>query len=94
MDIPLSRSFTQKENRCSKIIMSKNANIAMTVYGDNGIRCHGEKISTLKANGYIGYPMHHRLPFAIKRTARFEVKGSLPSSTQILPTEINLNSRD
>lgn len=75
-------------------IMSKNANIAMTVYGDNGIRCHGEKISTLKANGYIGYPMHHRLPFAIKRTARFEVKGSLPSSTQILPTEINLNSRD
>ena len=30
MDIPLSRSFTQKENRCSKIIMSKNANPSLS----------------------------------------------------------------
>lgn len=71
-------------------VISPNASIVLTVYGDNGIRCHGEKISSLTAKGYIGYPIRHRLPFAIKRTARFEVKGTLPSFTQISPTAIEI----
>lgn len=71
-------------------VISPNASVVLTVYGDNGMRCHGEKISSLVAKGYIGYPIRHRLPYAIKRAARFEVKGSLPSFTQILPTGIEI----
>ena len=70
-------------------VMTDNAAVRLTVYGENGHSCHGALISRLNVNGTIGSPLRHRLYAAPYRTVRLEITGTLPPKTPLTHAQIN-----
>ena len=63
-------------NRVIWDISATDADVELTVYGDNSRSCCGRVLSRLKVTGNINSPLLHRLPPAHIRTVRFSVKGT------------------
>lgn len=64
-------------------IVADEADLALSVYGENGRSCHGELFSSLHAAGNLRAPLRHRLIAAPARTIRLSVSGKIPAGTEI-----------
>lgn len=71
-------------------LVGNNLTAKLTVFGENGMSCHGGTLSLLSVNGTVGAPLFHRLPGIPVRTLRLRIEGKLLSGTILAPSEVRM----
>ena len=69
-------------------LAGNNVTATLTVFGENGISCHGGTLSVLSVNGTVGAPLFHRLPGIPVRTLLLRLEGKLLSGTILESSEV------
>lgn len=73
-------------------VVSDDVDLRLTVYGENGLSCHGELLSRLTVQGNLRAPLLHRVESPPVRAIRLEVEGTVDPGTVVGPCRVELFS--
>ena len=88
----LSAAMTAAPTRVQWNLQGSDLDVRLAVRGERGSSCHGFIVSRVHVQGFLGAPVAVRMVPQPLRSLCFEVQGTVPAGTLLLPTNLTLTN--